>query len=244
MIKDITGQTFNKLTVIEYSNTRLVQNKKTGYITKFHYFRCKCECGNTSIVEQRNIVSGHTKSCGCLKKFNLTGQKFGEWTILSKHVLINNGKTSGAWLCRCSCGKEIVVRQNSLLKGKSSKCKQCALSVKKGGHKDISACYWQRIRKNAATRKYDFNISIEYAWEVLLQQDKKCALSGIDLCCTHQRKKMTASIDRINPKIGYIIGNIQWVHKDINRLKWKLTDNEFISMCHQIALYQNKGEII
>jgi len=52
---DLTGQTFNRLTVIER-----VENSKPIR------WKCICDCGNTTIVETGPIKSGHTKSCGCL----------------------------------------------------------------------------------------------------------------------------------------------------------------------------------
>jgi hypothetical protein len=30
-------------------------------------FKCKCECGNIKIISKYKLLSGHTKSCGCLK---------------------------------------------------------------------------------------------------------------------------------------------------------------------------------
>lgn len=52
---DITGQKFNRLTVIEYSHTK-------GNA----YWKCCCECGNETVVVGTKLRSGHTKSCGCL----------------------------------------------------------------------------------------------------------------------------------------------------------------------------------
>jgi len=58
---DITGQTFNRLTVIKKTYSK---NLKT-------YWECKCECGKKTIVLKNNIIKGNTKSCGCLRKENL-----------------------------------------------------------------------------------------------------------------------------------------------------------------------------
>lgn len=52
--KDLRGQTFNRLTVID----NLPNGKKL----------CRCTCGNITEVRTEKLTSGHTKSCGCLLK--------------------------------------------------------------------------------------------------------------------------------------------------------------------------------
>ena len=54
--KNITGQKFNRLTVIKYLYTK---NKRA-------YWLCKCACGNEIVVPTTALKSGNTKSCGCL----------------------------------------------------------------------------------------------------------------------------------------------------------------------------------
>lgn len=56
-IKDLTGQQFTMLTVIER-----VENNKRNEVC----WRCQCACGNTTIVTTGNLRSSTTKSCGCL----------------------------------------------------------------------------------------------------------------------------------------------------------------------------------
>lgn len=58
-IIDLTGQKFDKLTVIK-RDTNKANLKKV-------YWLCKCECGNYTSVQSANLVYGHTRSCGCLK---------------------------------------------------------------------------------------------------------------------------------------------------------------------------------
>ena len=60
--KNLINQKFGKLTVIEF-NAKITKNKRTR-----QYWLCKCECGNYKIIEQDHLISGHTRSCGCLKK--------------------------------------------------------------------------------------------------------------------------------------------------------------------------------
>lgn len=56
---DLTGQRFNRLVVIEECG-----KSKYGHVL----WRCQCDCGEERIVEGKSLRSGHTKSCGCLKK--------------------------------------------------------------------------------------------------------------------------------------------------------------------------------
>lgn len=61
--KDLTGQKFNRLTAIEY-----LGNSK---------WKCKCDCGNITIVDISNLTKGHTKSCGCYKRdYSARGAKY------------------------------------------------------------------------------------------------------------------------------------------------------------------------
>lgn len=59
----VEGQRFGKLTIVE-------QVGKDKYYRKLYL--CKCDCGNTTIVNENKLKTGNTKSCGCLKKERLT----------------------------------------------------------------------------------------------------------------------------------------------------------------------------
>ena len=56
---DLIGHKFGKLTVIKNVGT----NKRHNTL-----WLCKCECGNNKIVARDKLITGNTKSCGCLKK--------------------------------------------------------------------------------------------------------------------------------------------------------------------------------
>ena len=53
------GDKFNRFTVIEFSHYDKRHRK--------HYI-CKCDCGTIKSVQGSLLVSGNTKSCGCLRK--------------------------------------------------------------------------------------------------------------------------------------------------------------------------------
>ena len=55
--KNLIGQKFGKLTVIDFG----------GYVYKENKFAwmCRCDCGEITIVDTNNLTSGGTKSCSC-----------------------------------------------------------------------------------------------------------------------------------------------------------------------------------
>lgn len=55
--KDLTGKRFERLTVIKRVENR---GKHTQWL-------CKCDCGNEKISTSTNLISGHIKSCNCLR---------------------------------------------------------------------------------------------------------------------------------------------------------------------------------
>lgn len=58
-VKDLTGQKFGRLTVLERA-----KNNTRGQ----SMWRCKCDCGNTWTGLGTSLISGNTQSCGCLAR--------------------------------------------------------------------------------------------------------------------------------------------------------------------------------
>lgn len=56
---DLTGKRFERLVALDVAG-RGANN--------MYKWRCVCDCGNEKIVMSRNLVTGNTKSCGCLRK--------------------------------------------------------------------------------------------------------------------------------------------------------------------------------
>ena len=55
--KDLTGQKYGNLTVIERA-----ENAPNGRVQ----WKCVCDCGNQTVCRAFNLQNGHTRSCGCL----------------------------------------------------------------------------------------------------------------------------------------------------------------------------------
>lgn len=54
----------------------------------------------------------------------MIGQRFSSWVVLSFDRRV--GKSHKFWNCRCECGAEKSVREDSLKRGKTSTCKKCS----------------------------------------------------------------------------------------------------------------------
>ena len=120
---DLTGQKFDKLTVLEKAESR----------ARHVYWKCQCDCGN--IVERsgeylrRNIAN---RDCGCSlkknihkkkmqeKKGHLIGKRFGRLVVIERTDKSNNGGV--IWRCKCDCGNEKEVPTSYLTSGHTKSC--------------------------------------------------------------------------------------------------------------------------
>lgn len=187
-------------------------------------------------IDCSNIVNKHTKSLINQKKHLL---KIIEIYFVNKRKMAK---------CVCDCGNLINIRYDSLTKTLSCGClKGSSMKRKLINEKDykkykINKTIYADIKKTAKRRNIEFNLSIDYLWELFIKQNKKCSLSGLDLQFSNLSTYKTASLDRIDSSKGYIEGNVQWVHKDINRMKSFLYQDNFIELCLLVSSYQQQKE--
>lgn len=92
-----------------------------------HRWLCRCQCGGKTSVEERNLRSGHTRSCGCLARkarawraLDLTGRRFGRLTAIEPTE--ERQRSSVVWRCRCDCGKEVLASTAKLTGGIVQSC--------------------------------------------------------------------------------------------------------------------------
>lgn len=115
-------------------------------------------------------------------------------------------------------------------------------SVRWGGVGTLSRTFYCYRKASARKRGIPFEVSIEQLWELLVQQQHQCALSGLPLTLDPRGDESytNASVDRIDNTKGYVLGNLQWVHKDVNLMKMFLPQDRFLDLCSQITVYQGK----
>lgn len=224
----MVGEKFGLLTVLE----RMKNNERGDRIWK-----CQCECGNTTVVKTNNLRAGKTKSCGCIgvgnkRKDDVCGKDFRNLKII--RYLHSDIFRESVYEYQCKCGTIGQIRKQNI--GKTKDCPNCR---KKRKGKIIGA-YWASLQSGAKSRNLVFEITKENAWEQFVKQNGKCALSGIEVVLAEKTKDLksglqTASLDRIDSSRGYVIDNIQWLHKKVNQMKWDSETNEFLRWCQIIT---------
>jgi len=181
---------------------------------------------------------------GQSKHTYILGTKIGYYLV--KQIVNNKA------LVQCECGNERLL---DLWYAASSgrKCNECGnkqYGSANGYFKGFKGLYGNWIQKLNNRNKHlgytPCNFNIEHLWELYIQQYKKCALTGLDIemklkdDTAYDGYRQIASLDRINSKLGYCIGNIQWVHKDVNIMKNKFDQDYFLQICKLIT---TKNEI-
>jgi hypothetical protein len=108
-------------------------SKRYGKVS-FSYWKCVCDCGKFTSVIGMSLMSGDTKSCGCLHKESaslnglaalkdLTGLEFGELVVITRASPPASGKSTNVkWLCACSCGGLTILPGGSITTGSTVSC--------------------------------------------------------------------------------------------------------------------------
>lgn len=165
-------------------------------------------------------------------------QKYIDEDLSAKDIAALFGMKRKAGILELLHKYDIPIRKTTSTK----KFKEC--SVKRRRYGEMTSNYFSSLEYGARSRGLEWSITGEYAWELFIKQDRKCALTGVDLIFsvnrTEQKSSQTASLDRINSKLGYTENNIQWIHKDVNRMKWDLDEDIFINWCELIIAKRNR----
>lgn len=175
-------------------------------------------------------------------KDDLTGKRFGILTVLHQTIKPERKTlTKLQWVCRCDCGKVKQYRSYQLVKEGISSC-GCLNRGKRHsaykGYQGLSGVFFGKYKYDAKRRKLSFNLTPKYIWDLLVKQNHQCHFTGRQLTLPSiTGDSFTASLDRIDSTKGYIKGNVQWTHHDINIAKQRLTNEAFVQLCKEVALH-------
>jgi hypothetical protein len=230
------GAVYGKLEVVAQ-----VEPEIDGFGHKRQRVRVRCECGEEREIASIRLTMGSATRClSCARKAigeskvnHHIGDKHDRLTIVGFVKEEWDGRLRRIAVCECVCGTEVKIRPEVLKTSKTNSC-GCEPNGNWKGVGEISSRLWKTAQRGAATRGLSFNISPHYAWGLFLEQGGKCALSGLSLVFGSDALR-TASLDRVDSTKGYEEGNVQWVHKVVNIMKWNLTEADFIQYCRFVA---------
>lgn len=112
--KNLVGQRFDRLLVIE----------KLPWRDNRSLYLCSCDCGESREVDQKDLIKGRRKSCGCIKRGpknndQMIGKRFGRLTVISYDSGLKNNKR---FFCKCDCGVEVSINSKLLISNKKICC--------------------------------------------------------------------------------------------------------------------------
>lgn len=173
------------------------------------------------------------------------GDKINDLTFIRE---IKENKKRTMWECECVCGEKIIRNAKDIISGRIKSCgclvgRKIVERLKKNNkwrkYEDISGKFWIALKQSAKVRNHEFKITIKYIWDLFIKQNKRCSLSNLPLNFEKKEGTFYPSLDRIDSNFGYIEGNVQWTCKEINMMKWKLKQEDFLFFCKQIIKNKN-----
>lgn len=192
---NLVGEVFHNLTVIRRVGTTSA---------RVIIWKCVCVCNNICNVRSNNLRTGHTKSCGCIKKDTA-------YKEARKAEVVPNKKQ------KCIlCGKIKWVKEfRKSAEGWQSKCKVCMLSNERTKKNKIKKIYQNQIR-NAKHRKdpiptYTKQELVDWCMTQPIYHKlyKAWEQSGF-------KRKQAPSCDRINDYTSYTLDNLQLTTWEFN----------------------------
>lgn len=198
---------------------------------------CRCKCGTERHVCKYGLLSGESRSCGCLYILDLTGKVFGLWTVIGKST---TPTTRGVyWDCCCVCGKTARIGTHSLISGKSKSC-HCShyvdptLKTKKRMYSN-----YQHYAKSCGRL---FALTFEQFDQIITSPCLYCDVKdGHEYKLADRPQRFTGSfigngVDRYDNDLGYVLSNCVPCCERCNMSKKTLHGDDFIKMCRTIAV--------
>lgn len=131
-VADIIGSRSGKLTVESYAF------KRKGN----HFYNCRCDCGNTSVVRRDRIIHRETRSCGCTDAAHtdvtdILGKRYGKLVVTEYAGFIvppSGGKRQSAYRCHCDCGNDVIILRHDLKADLRRSCGKCSYIETENGY--------------------------------------------------------------------------------------------------------------
>lgn len=201
-----------------------------------------------------------------MRLIDLAGQRFGRWTVLKQAPRNANNQTM--WWCRCDCGTSKKVNSQNLRSGKSTSCgcyrdenrpNLCRRRDFKGAknprarkstartgvwlpssdvwYKRASGLYYSAKRTGIPV---GFASPAEFGLYLKSIAPAACPVFGVPFIERGRGFSQWApSVDKINPALGYVRGNIQVISFMANRMKANATPEQLKQFASWVMEGQN-----
>lgn len=229
--EDLTGKTYGRLTVLEYSH----YNK----VSRAVYWKCKCQCGKEVTVRKDTLLRGAPNSCECVpsknKREDLTGKVFGRLTVI-EYAGLDESKKRALWKCKCECGEVIITRKDGLKTGAVKSCGCLNKEIQEDFVKNLKTHglsgtqffrIWHHIKQrceNPNTKKYEDyggrEIKVCERWQTFENFIEDMYESHLE----HVKKfgEKNTSIDRIDVNGNYEPSNCRWATSKVQQNNTRL----------------------
>lgn len=227
---DLTGQIFDKLTVLEKAPSR----------ARHVYWKCQCDCGNIIEISGESLKRDIPHNCGCIKqkeqeekekikkdkKNYLVGKRFGKLVVVERtNKKINR---SIVWKCKCDCGNYKEVPTHLLQNGHT---RSCGCLIREAHANDLTG---QKFGKLTVLYPCDYKTDSSIIWHCKCDCGNECDIKSYNL-----KSKLTQSCGCITSSIGEI--NIQKILQENNiEYKKEYTIKEIGNLRFDFALLKNK----
>jgi hypothetical protein len=192
------------------------------------------------------------------RDMDMTGEIVGGWEILGyagARVSPGSGPSPIFTVSCIYCGL-YTTRYSNSIRVAIHGCRHCSEKYHSGnrhsswkGSGVITGDFMHDIRSGARrkSRTLEVSIDVKFLDDLWASQDGRCAYTGIQLVMGTAKGNIetTASLDRIDSSLGYVEGNVQFVHKMVNKMKWDHSHNDFLMWVNLISNHtKEKSEIL
>lgn len=195
-------------------------NSEILYVSELTYDRAEKKNRICRSCSQRKSQSYHLH--------DLSTQKFGRLTVISRHPENRNGRPQ--WNCKCDCGNEIIATSNHLRNGGVRSCGCLQKEVIIGRLKKSPFLYlYNRLKYNASRRRIVIDLSFDEFKE--FTKNSKCHYCDSNIIWHPHSNSGGCNLDRKDFNIGYIKTNCVVCCKICNSVK-----NKYFSHTEMIEL--------
>ena len=187
------------------------------------------------------IVFSKRKAMESLKNKDLTGMKFGKWTVIGKgNVYYWNGKiNSYKWECKCECGNIQHIPSGRLRAGRTIGCKPCFKARQKDRryYTIYERLFYQRVTNNLNNRtnrglRISVSIDAQQYYEIAKNNCHYCNAEPVEYSPYKEKESerdviYVNGVDRMDNTKGYEIGNCVPCCYSCNSMKMDMTVNDF-----------------